>query len=58
MLNMKYTIKIANKFSNNIEIRNVILKIIKSIDKKLLIKYKINFKLDRFYKNIIHNKFI
>ena len=57
-LNMKYTIKIANKFSNNVEIRNVILKIIKSIDKKLLIKYKINFKLDRFYKNIIHNKFI
>ena len=29
-LNMKYTIKIANKFSNNIEIRNVILKIILS----------------------------
>ena len=51
-LNMKYFLRNVRKYENNNNLRKIILKLLLIINKEIIKKYKMNFVLDDFYKNI------
>lgn len=51
-LNMKYLLKEIKKYSDNMILKDVILKVITSINQKIIKKNDLNFVIDNFYKKI------